>query len=255
MALNPHLPEAYVVRARLLWRRSKGWQHEAAVQAYTQALSLNPSLDEAYFGRGVTYSHVGLLDKALQDYEKGILVNPANTQARFEIGANYLVRTNYERALFFMTNYPPRYAVPIKEYGLAQVLHYLHRTNEALGLLDGFLSSDQKDTGGLVSSMHAVLMASAGQRQRAHEDIQRAQEFGRHFGHFHHTAYSIASAFALLNEPAKAIEWLRAAASDGYPNYFWFERDPNLVSLRSNDDFKSFMAEQRSQWEKFNASL
>ena len=100
-----------------------------------------------------------------------------------------------------------------------------------------------------------MLIASAGDRQAAYDKIQQVQQMDTNFAHFHHTAYNLASAYALLNQPAEAVEWLRRAATDGYPNYFWFERDPNLNSITNYGAFKQFMSEQRSQWERFKSSL
>ncbi len=65
---------------------------------------------------------------------------------------------------------------------------------------------------------------------------------GQGFGHFHHTAYAIASAYALMNEPDPALQWLKYAAENGYPNLPWFERDPNLDDLRKDPRFAAFLA-------------
>lgn len=131
----------------------------------------------------------------------------------------------------------------------------MHRTNEALTVVNGFLGSTNRDTGGLVNSTHAILLASAGNREQALIKIQRAQELGQNHGHFHHTAYYIACAYALLNEAEPAMEWLKRSAGDGYSNYLWFERDPNLASLRGTPEFAAFLQRQKAKWEKLKASL
>lgn len=58
-----------------------------------------------------------------------------------------------------------------------------------------------------------------------------------------------------MQEPMEAMKWLRKAATNGFPNYSWFARDPNLDSLRQNEDFKAFVAEQEKQWKRFNETL
>ncbi len=65
--------------------------------------------------------------------------------------------------------------------------------------------------------MQAVLAASVGEERRAETKIKLAVERGKGFGHFHHTAYHIALACALMNKGEQAIKWLEAAAWTGSP--------------------------------------
>jgi hypothetical protein len=103
--------------------------------------------------------------------------------------------------------------------------------------------------------MQAVLAASAGEERLAEEKIQSAIEKGKGFGHFHHTAYQIACAYALMNKPEQAIKWLEAAANDGFPCYPMFEKDANLDGLRKDAHFLTFLAAQKEQWERYLSAL
>jgi hypothetical protein len=78
--------------------------------------------------------------------------------------------------------------------------------------------------------------------------VRLAGEKGGGFGHFHHTAYNFATAYALIKNPNQAIKWLEAAASDGFPCYPFFESDHNLDSLRQDGRFIEFMAKLKEQW-------
>ncbi len=91
--------------------------------------------------------------------------------------------------------------------------------------------------------------------EKAGRPAHGADEIGRNFGHFHHAAYNIASAYALLNKPEKAVEWLQLAADDGFPCYPLFDSDPNLKNLRQDARFVAFMAKLKQQWERYNATL
>ncbi len=102
--------------------------------------------------------------------------------------------------------------------------------------------------GGQVTGIRAILNARNGDAGRAEEDIRKAIALGEGFGHSHHTAYSIGSAYALLHRPGPALEWLRRAADDGFPCYPLFEKDPNLDNLRQDPGFVAFMAELKAQW-------
>ena len=255
MALDASLPEVYLVRARLLWTQASGWDASGAIRELAKALSFNSNFDEAYVFRAILYWHLGLLDKSQQDIEKLLALKPTDTQMRSEFGGLFLFQGHYEKALYYYTNFAAQYPVPIAENALASAYQHLHRTNEAWAVVNRFLNSGRADTGGLMTSMQAVLLADAGEKAQASEKIAQAQEKGRNFSHFHHTAYNIAVAYALLNEPAQAVPWLRQTAADGFPNFSWFQRDPNLKSLRSHPEFIRFMAELEKQWKRFNETL
>jgi len=117
------------------------------------------------------------------------------------------------------------------------------------------LKNYPQDEGGALTSMEALLAASAGDERKAEEKIKRAAEIGKNYDHFHHTAYAIASAYALMNKPEPAMKWLQLAADDGFPCYPLFERDPNLDHLRHDQHFITFIAKLKEQWEHYKATL
>ena len=89
----------------------------------------------------------------------------------------------------------------------------------------------------------------------AEDAIQHAIESGNGYGHFHHSTYNIASAYALMNNPEQAIKWLELTADDGFPCYPLFENDANLNSLRKDGRFITFMAKLKQEWERYNNTL
>jgi serine/threonine protein kinase len=78
----------------------------------------------------------------------------------------------------------PRGQAKILDFGLAKA------TADA--------NADIETEGGTVTSVKAMLLAKAGNVS---------------FVHFHHTAYNIASAYALLNNSDQAIRWLQTMGS------------------------------------------
>ncbi|HEY3128066.1 MAG TPA: hypothetical protein VGL91_01290 [Acidobacteriota bacterium] len=130
-------------------------------------------------------------------------------------------------------------------------LFNLGRKEEASDRLEHLLKEYPDDSGGLYTSLQALLTASVGQVRQAEKRINEAIKRGKGFGHFHHTAYHIACCYALMNKPEPAIKWLEAAAQDGFPCYPLFERDANLDNLRRDARFIRFMARLRQQWERY----
>lgn len=83
------------------------------------------------------------------------------------------------------------------------------------------------------------------------QDQVSAIERGKGYGHFHHTAYHIACAYARMSKPEQAMKWLEVAAQDGFPCYPLFEKDTNLDSLRRDTRFASFLANLRQRSESY----
>jgi tetratricopeptide (TPR) repeat protein len=99
----------------------------------------------------------------------------------------------------------------------AWALFQLGRKEEAAARIEQFLRDHPQVEGGVLTGMEALIAASAGDARKAEQKIKRAVEIGKDYGHFHHTAYSIASAYALLNKRAEAIRWLQFAAAPVTP--------------------------------------
>ena len=255
LALDPDLPEAYLARGRLLWTPANHFPHDKAIQEYRRALALNPSLDEARNQLALVLSHVGLLDEARAELEKALATNPSNNLARFRVGEVLLFQSKHEQALAALRNVPPEVNPSLVGHQIVFALFNLGKKEEAAATLEKFLKDYPADNRGLFTSLQAILAASAGRDREAEEKIQSAIERGKGFGHFHHTAYHIACAYAIMNRHAEAIKWLESVANDGFPCYALFERDRNLDNLRKDARFQALMSKLKQQWEDYKATL
>jgi tetratricopeptide (TPR) repeat protein len=204
---------------------------------------------------GFVYLHIGLLDKGWQEIEKALAINPGNSLARYRLGVIDMCRGKYEEALQIFISTPMEKSPSLLAFYTSTALFRLGRNQEASAIIEQFLKSYPNDEGGLVTSVKAMMLAKAGKHREAEDTIRRATEIGRGYAHFHHTSYSIASTYALMNQPEDAIKWLQVTAEEGFPCYPLFEGDTNLDSLRQDPRFISFMAEQKQQWEHFGATL
>ncbi|MDX6497464.1 MAG: eukaryotic-like serine/threonine-protein kinase [Blastocatellia bacterium] len=255
LSLDPNLAEGHYARGLILWTHANRFPHEAAIQSYRRALELDPNLDEAHHQLGVVYFHIGLLDKGWAEIEKAVSINASNTLARFRFGVIDMYRGKYEDANAVFKSTPLKSNPSLWAYQSATALFRLGRTEEANQLLDEYLQNYPHDEGGVGTSVRAMMLAKAGKFREAEAAIQRALEIGRGFGHFHHTAYNIASAYALMNQPALAIKWLQNAADDGFPCYPLFANDTNLDSLRNDLRFIAFMTKLKQQCDHYQATL
>jgi tetratricopeptide (TPR) repeat protein len=85
--------------------------YEASIQAFTQAINLDPHYAFAYANRGNTYHEWKQLDLALADYDKAIALDPTDDAAYYNRGLLYsklnrydLERADYDKAITINPN-------------------------------------------------------------------------------------------------------------------------------------------------------
>jgi len=251
LALNPNLGEAHFARGLILWSNTRGFPHEKVIESYKRSLALAPNLDETHHQLSLVYSHIGLLDEAEQSVNRAIEINPNNTLARFRAGVYSEYKGKFEEAISVFKTIPRDFTPLLIDRSMAEALIQSGRPKEADQIVEEYLAKFPKDEGGSFTSVKALLLANAGREDEALQAIARAEELGKGFGHFHHTAYNIACAFAALDRADEAVKWLENAADTGFPNYPYFEIDPNLESIRHSQKYIEFMSKLRNQWLHF----
>ena len=74
-------------------------QMDMAIEAYSEAIKLNPRHDSAYNNRGTAYSSKGEHDKAIEDYTKSIEIKPKGAVAYYNRGSVYDEKGEVDRAI------------------------------------------------------------------------------------------------------------------------------------------------------------
>ena len=252
LKLDPDLADAYLARGIIHWTHRNGFPHERAIVEIKRALELDPNSAEAHHELGKIFLHIGLLDRAEKELRAALQLEPTNMGVRYRIGVVLLNGGKVREAVttlegtrsFFPENW---------SYFMALALFDLDRKPEAALLIRDFLRDNPRDEGGVGNAMQALLHADAGQAELAERSIEAAIEKGRNFGHFHHAAYTVGGAYALMNRPREAVRWLRAAADDGFPCYPLYNRDRSLDKLRADEGFLQLMRDLKSRWEHYQA--
>jgi serine/threonine protein kinase/Flp pilus assembly protein TadD len=251
LAVDPKLADAHLARGLVLWTHENRFPHEEAIKSYQQALKLDPQLDEAHHQLGLIYMHVGLFDRSWDETEQAVRINPANTLARFRLGVIHLYRGRYEEALSIFNSTPLKKSPALWTFQTATVLFHLGRNAEASRLLDEYLEKHPNDEGGVGSSVRAILFARAGNHRAAEAAIRDAVRLGEGYGHFHHTAFNIAGAYATMNKPADAVRWLQTAADDGMPCYGLVHDEPLLASLHGDPSYEALLNRLQSDMKRY----
>lgn len=254
LALDPDSSDAYFARGRLLWTPSNHFPHETAIHELRRAIILNPNSDDARCELALILNHIGLNEKALYEAQTADAINPSAKRPLSQIGHALLWQGKYEAALPVLLSIPKEFNPGSAGSFIAWALFQLGRRDEAIAKLEEYSREYPQDTGGRFAAVQALLLAAGGEERKALQNIRNATK-KQDFGHFHHTAHFIASAYARMNKPEEAIHWLREAAENGFPCYPLFERDANLNPLRQDPRFIAFMERQKKQWEYFKATL
>jgi len=223
LALDPDLAEAHFARGLILWTKSKGFPHEQAIRSYQRSLQFDDLADETHHQLSMVYSHVGLIEEAQASISRTLELNPNNTMARFRVGVYLGYEGKFGEALIAFKLIPRDVSPMLVDRCYADVLVQLGRLREAESIVDKYLGISPTDEGGSLTSVKACILARRELHDKAENAIARAAKIGRGFGHFHHTAHNIASAYAAMNRYDEAVDWLENAADSGFPNYTYFK--------------------------------
>jgi len=255
LRLDPNLAEAHQAQARLLWGPANHFFHERAIQEDRRALSLDPNMDRAHQHLGNIYLHIGMLDEAIAELQKTLAISPREDNALRRIAETRTYQGRYQDGLKILSQVDPDANPPYWHYQMALLLLHLGRRDSAFAVIRNCLRAHPDDRGGVVTSARAVWFALGGDAHRAEQDIRTAVQKGKGYIHFHHAGFHIALAYALLQRPDSAVQWLRQVAEGGFPCYPLFEREPFLDNVRTDPGFVAFMREQKVQWEQFRTTL
>ena len=74
-------------------------EFDQAIEAYTQAIALNPKFAEAFRNRGTSYAKKGEFDRAIQDLDQAIDLDPGFAGAFNNRGLAYYNKGEFDRAI------------------------------------------------------------------------------------------------------------------------------------------------------------
>ena len=239
--LDPELAETHLARYQLLFSEFGGYQGEAAIRELRLANQLNPNVGHGELA--YLYNHLGLEDLADRELAHGFEVDPtsdflkAMTLLRYEVGVNY-----------------DKYGANknIQRDGRPKVWYLMGtgRIDEAQKAIDEWAA---KTPGNIeLPTTKALLFALKGDFRAAEAEIPIA--LSKHpvkDPFYHHAAYDIACLYALEGKSAEAVKWLREAALTGYQLYPRYVRDAYLNRIRQAPEFIQFMAEMKTQNDRY----
>jgi serine/threonine-protein kinase len=238
--LNPQLAEVHAARYFIAFSQYEGWQIDTAFRELRLAQEIDPDL--AHSELAGLYNHIGLEDKAIEEYETALQIDPNNEFTKEGYITECYQQNRPDLALELSKRFYNR--SPDADYYLEKMM-----AKEAEPLIAQQL---QKNPNSDTTRIERVVLLAL---QGKHDEAQAAGlEFlatVRKNRGYHHYAYAVARVFAQGGKSAEALKYLRYTATNGFPCYPLFERDPYLNPIRKDPQFIKFLAELKAQWQGY----
>ena len=243
--LDPDLAEAHLARAAVARKREFDWN--ATMAASRRALVLNPNLDQAHFFMAAAYYHLGYMEEALIEMQKGRGVRGADVIEPVRIEALVaLFSGNFTTARVNLEEVSRLSSQPIGDTYLALAYYYSGNADRGKAMLESLVSSPSASTATRAGAALAGVLGAERDLAAARRHLARVLE--RDYRD-HHVAYSLGAAYAQLGNIDEAQRWLHTAADTGFPCLTWFERDPLLEPLRRQPQFAELLTHVRARRE------
>ena len=242
LEMDPDLAEAHLARAAVARKREFDWQ--TAIAASRRALVLNPTLDQAHFFIAAAYYHLGYMEEALLEMERGRRLGGPDVVEPLRIEALVaLFSGRFAPAVAELEEVSRRSSQPIGDTYLALGYYYSGNTARAEQMLEALSAHPSASTASRAGAALAGVLAGRGDaanaRRRVDEVLVRQYRD-------HHVAYGLGAAYAQLGDAQRAMQWLHTAADSGFPCLIWFERDPLLQPVCDNASFAELLTHVRT---------
>jgi len=251
LLLDSTLAYGYFARGFASWAPLHKFPFEDCVREYVKAIQLDPNFDEAYNQLGLVLAHQGFCTEAIGLMTKAIKLNPANDIAKSNITRAYFFNHEYQRVVDEFKRVPPSlYNVSYRTSQQAMSLIHLGEYYKAEQIMAKALARNKNDIP--MNGAMAVLKAIQHDEKASHNFIRIAETGVPHaIGHYHHVAYDLGVAYALLHEREKAMYWLEWAAENGFPCATAFGHDTLLKDMNGYPPFVKLLADLQASRNKF----
>ncbi len=247
LALDPECSQAHVLLGLidfLILGNLKG-----TVRRFKKALIAEPNDVNAMLMLALAYCEAGKLPAAQPLLVKCLEIDPVNPLCYLHQSGAYFFEGRFDKALDSSSRaFKMSPEVPFYSFWHALMLAYNRRCGEALSMIElGTQVTHQDFQTKLSLFLKYVLQNEKGKIMPLLD-----QEFILTAKRDMQWSYLIASFFAKLNEPERALDWLEQSFQRGFINYpMIIEGDPWLAGIRGEGRFKKLMERVEYEWEHF----
>jgi tetratricopeptide (TPR) repeat protein len=157
---------------------SAGSNYDRAIDDFNKAITLNPKYALAYIGRGGAYFSIGENDRAIEDYSMAVQLMPANEIAYSSRGAAYSKKGDFERAI---ADYSEAIRIDPKSAFASYCnrgMAYCNKGDVYRGIDDFSTAISLNPRFNAVYYYRGVAYNAIGEHVRAQEDIAKACNLG-----------------------------------------------------------------------------
>ena len=255
--LDPHYARAYALIALCDARLAYGYRAditpEDILALAEKAITLDPSVAEAFVARGVALAGDGKDTEAVGSFERAILLDPASFDAHFAYGRYLIAIGKLEESVFHLLRAaeldPDDWQSPLV---LDSVYMKLGQKDEAdrwslLGIKRAEEAMRLHPENGRPAQLGAASLARLGQTERAREWLDRAMVLDPDDAI---VIYNAACTYAQLGDADSAMDALeRWSVSSAWETENWLQTDNDFDSIRSDPRFVALLekVQQRSR--------
>ena len=249
LQLDPNLANPHIIQGQFYWSPNHNFAHEAAIKEFEKAILKDKTLSRAYEQLSLVQLHIGLFNKAINNANKCIEIDPINYRAKRFIGESFLFQGKYDDALKEFNKIPNNFVPQPTQAFKALTYFYLNQNQKTIELLEKNLKDFPNSPH--INAVYAIILSSQGDIIEAKKKMKLAKENTVDYIHAHHIYYYLGVASALMNEKQEAINWLEMAAETGFPNYPLFNSDPKLLSLKDELKFINLLSKLKEDWQYY----
>ena len=233
-------------------RLAYDWDWTGAETEFERAIELDPGYSEAYVGYGDYLATVGRQPEALPYFEKARRLDPLDPVTYRGEGYSYFMAHKYDKAIEQYRKGLEIEPDQITYFGL--VLALAQKGDYATAISEGEKATKLNDSPLLLTSL-ASAYALAGKRTDSHRLLQQLEEISKHQGpapawhvgatHSRYVCpYEVAGVHAQLGDKDRAVEWLNKAYRSRSCLY-WLRQDPRFDSMRTDPRFQELLAKMK----------
>jgi adenylate cyclase len=217
---------------------------DKAIDAGLRALMYDPTLSEAYAALALSYYNKKLRDEAFTAGQKAIELDPNNYYAYWILGRIFHSTDRDEQAAELHRKVieinPDFYAaysdLSVCYERLGEKSKHEETLKTLMEVYPRYLMQNPDDARAHI--VYAIDLVKVGKIEEAKAEGKRAVELSPDDSLM---SYNVACLYSRLDDKKSGIEYLSKAIHQGYTNFEWLKRDPDLENIRNEPEYIELM--------------
>ncbi len=219
--------------------------NEAAVLA-NRIIQINPDSAASHFTLGYVYRYGGLIEKAINEMEKAVKIDPKNIRYR-SLVATYSGVGDFEKVSELIDTYNTS-SFTTAWNGLLR--YRLGNFEESLDYFRELITEDPNSFWGLVSKIHLYLVEN-----KMDEGLLAIHKLEQTNTTDSETVFYIAVYYGMYKDKIRSLNALKKSVYGGYYNYVFMLNSPFFDFMRDDTEFRNILELAQSKSRAFKSFL